>query len=253
MDLNSFPNCEGEQMRLAWVFVALAGTFGLAESRGDSEPAKLTRGGLVTETRHYRFEVYFYGTGMRVFPERSGGTPLAVSGLAGTTTFYHPNSPKPWFSRPLRAAPSASSLDLAIGLGDAPTAGVKVTIAVNGLPEPSEPAATFTVPLKFVAASASGGIVASTQPARPLSDVSPLFPSADGLMGYRGFGDLLPTRHGPTSPLTSTPTVSLYGYGRVPAASPGGPLPYVSGHGVFIMPSAGRDMPLARPWLRPMD
>ena len=236
----------------AWAFVALAGNFALAESRGDSDPAKLARGGLVTKTGHYRFEVFFYRTGMRVFPERSGGTPLAVSGLAGTATFYHPNSPKPWFSRPLRAAPSASSLDLVIGLGDAPTAGVKVTIAVGGLPEPSEPTASFTVPFEFAAVPVSGD---ATAVARPRGGVPSLFPRADGLMGYRGLGDLLPTRHGPTSPLTNTPTVLLHGYGLVPSASPGGPLPYVSGHGVFIMPSAsaGGDVPLARPWLRPMD
>ena len=167
----------------AWAFVALAGIFALTKAGQDSGPVRTARGGFVTTTGHYQFEVYFYPTGVRVFPQRPAGTPLAVSRIAGTVTFYHPNSPEPWFSRPLRSAPSASSLDLAIGLGDVPAVGVKVTIAVDGLPEPSEPTATFTVPLEFVAKPASGGIVASTRPARPRGGIPPLYRSADGL-GY---------------------------------------------------------------------
>ena len=239
-------------MSPAWAFVVLAGACAVAGGRGEPEPARSASGGFVTKTGLYRFEVYFYRTGVRVFPQRPPGTPLAVSQLVGTATFYHPNSPEPWFSRPLRADPSASSLDLAIGLGDVPAAGVKVTIAVDGLPERSEPTATFTVPLEFATPSLGGSVV-STKSARPRGGVSPLLPGADSL-GYLGLGDSLLTRRGTTSPRMSLSPVSLSGYGRVPSSpSPGGPLPFVSGHAVFFMPSSGRDMPLARPWLRPMD
>ena len=239
-------------MRPAWAFVALAGVFALAESRGESEPADLSRGASVAKTRHYRFEVYFYRTGVRVFTERREGTPLTVSGLAGTATFYHPNSPKPWFSRPLSPATSASSLDLAVGLGEVPAAGVKVRVTILGLPEPAEPEATFTVPLAFVAASAATGTVASTRPARPRDGVLSLFRDEYD-PGSEGLGDYPFTRLDTTLPLTTAPAVSRYGYGRGASASPGGPLPYVSGHGVFLMPSADRDVPLARSWLRPTD
>ena len=240
-------------MRQVWAVVALAGAFAVAEARGDSGPVRTAQGGFVTKTGRYQFDVYFYRTGVRVFPQRPEGTPLAVSGLVGTATFYHPNSPEIWFSRPLRSAPSASSLDLAIGLGDVPAVGVKVTIAVAGLPEVSEPTATFTLPLEFVTSPASGGIVASTPSSRARAGSSPLFPSVDGLSHQR-LGDSLITRRGTTSPRMSPSSVSLSGYGRVPSSpSPGGPIPFVSGHAVFVMPSAGRDVPLARPWLRPMD
>ncbi|MHC5537673.1 hypothetical protein ACYOEI_05515, partial [Singulisphaera rosea] len=118
---------------------------------------------------------------------------------------------------------------------------------------PSEPTATFTVPLEFVTASSLGGAVVSTKPARPRGGVPPQFPIANGL-SYKGLGDSLITRPGTTSPRMSPPPVSLSGYGSVPSsASPGGALPFVSGHAVFVMPSSGRDVRLARPWLRPMD
>ena len=121
------------------------------------------------------------------------------------------------------------------------------------LPLPAEPAVTFTVPLEFVTAPSLGVIVASTKPARTRDFVPPLFPSADAL-GDQGLGDSLIIRPDTTSPRMSPSPVSLSGYGRVPSSSsPGGPLPYVSGHAVFIMPSASQDVPLARPWVRPMD
>jgi hypothetical protein len=261
MNVRSFPNREGEHMRRASVLVALAGTFAPVEALGGSEPARSARGGLVAKTGHYRFEVYFYRTGMRVFPRRGVGTPLAVTGLAGAATFYHPNSPKPWFSRPLRAAPSASSLDLAIGLGDAPSAGVKVAVEIAGLPKPSEPTAAFTVPLEFIAGSAAGGITASAQPARPRGAVPTVSPYSYGF-GHEGLGYYPFSRPVPFSRHAGGPTPSLSGYGRVPATSPETPLPYTSGHSVLILPSAGDrpasrgpdwGVPLARPWLRPMD
>ena len=211
-------------MRLAWAFVALAGAVTITEARGESEPADLSRGGSVAKTGHYRFEAYFYRNGMRVFTERREGTPLAVSALTGTATFYHPNSLKPWFSRPLSPATSGSSLDLAIGLGEAPATGVKVRITILGLPEPAEPTATFTVPLAFVAASGLSGLAASTRPARPPGGPLSLFRNEYD-PGSEGLGDYPSTRLDTTLPRTIGPPNSLYGYGRGPSSSSGGPLP----------------------------
>ncbi len=223
-------------MRPAWAFIALAGAWAAADARGQSETARSARGGLLARTDHYRVEVFFYRTGVRVFPADRAGVPLDVSRLAGTATFYHPNAPEPWFSRPLRAIASGASLDLAIGLADVRVAGVTVTIALAGLPEPAEPAVSLTVPMEFVTEPAAGGIGTTTRPSRPRDGPPPRSLSPPGL-GYGGLGYRPSTGLGPGLPRVGGPPVSLYGYGRVPALGAGTPIPYVSGHGVFILPS----------------
>ena len=109
--------------------VALAGTWGFSSygQGGSQETAtvvKTARGGLLATTPQHQFEVFFYPTGVRVFPRTTAGQPVDTSRAAGTATFYHPNSPRPWFSRPLGGTPGqAGSLDLAIGLGERPGSG----------------------------------------------------------------------------------------------------------------------------------
>lgn len=120
-------------------------------ARQEAVPARSARGGVLAQTAHYRFEVFFYSTGVRIFVTDSSGAPMSASGLTGTVIFYHPNSPKPWFARPLHPAPAepgraAESLDLAMDLGTVPAAGASVAIEVRGLPDPKEPSATFTMP-----------------------------------------------------------------------------------------------------------
>ena len=70
----------------------------------ESKPVKSARSGALAKTTRHQFEVFFYTTGLRVFPLDSAGSPLDASKLTGTATFYHPNSPKLWLLRPLHAA-----------------------------------------------------------------------------------------------------------------------------------------------------
>ncbi|RUL87046.1 hypothetical protein [Tautonia sociabilis] len=84
---------------------------------------------------------------------------MDLSRVAASATFYHPNLPdKPWFSRPLRAAPShpghpAEALELAIDLSKVPAEGAKVAFRLEGLADSAEPTATFTVPFAFAKAA----------------------------------------------------------------------------------------------------
>ena len=146
-------------------------------------PGRTARGSLLAQAGHYQFEVYFFPTGVRVFPRDAAGQPIDVGGLSGTATFYHPNSPQPWFSRPIRAGQAAAgqaptSLDLAIGLGNAPATGVRVVLEISGLPDPAESRVTFAVPLEFVSASTG-------QPA-PLPTPAPAVARYTYAPGYYG-------------------------------------------------------------------
>lgn len=258
-------------MRQAWAFMALAGVFALAETRGESGPVRSARGGLLAKTQHSRYEVFFYATGLRVFPQDVAGAPLDASKLTGTATFYHPNSPQPWFARPLRDSTAtlgqaSASLDLAIGLSKVPPTGAKVTFEIAGLPDPAEPTATFTVPFEFVKIPAESPAANPTPPQGGVAS-SPRYVYGPGYSGY-GYFDYPGPETDP--PHRSGLAVPLSGYGQVPSASPSPSLPYLSGgHAVSILPSAsgsdaavgpghrdwttGRDIPLAKPWLRPLD
>jgi hypothetical protein len=243
---------------------------GSAEAQEKSKPARSARGGLLAKAQHSQFEVFFYTAGLRVFPQDAAGEPLDASKLTGTATFYHPNSPKPWFSRPLRGLTAtsgqAASLDLVIGLGKVPPTGVKVTFEIVGLPDPVERTATFTVPFEFVKSPPEAPAVHLMPPQGEVV-LSPPYIYAPG---YYGFGYYRYPGPETAPPSRSSLAVPLSGYGRVPSASPSSPLPYLSGgHAVSILPSpngsdptvgpghrdwtTGRDLPLAKPWLRPMD
>jgi hypothetical protein len=131
--------------------VVLAGTWGLVRIRSvdaqeESRTARSARGGLLAKTARHQFEVFFYPTGVRVLAETASGQPVDASRASGTATFYHPNSPQPWFSRPIHGT-AQSGLELAIGLGNTPAAGGKVAIEVSGLTDPAESSTSFTVPL----------------------------------------------------------------------------------------------------------
>ena len=105
------------------------------------------RGGALVMSPHYRFEVVFNVAGIKVYPSGMDGKPLDATKLSGTATFYHPNSPQPWFSRPLSALGQAKeSLDCTINLSTVPAKGVKATFEVAGLPDAAEPFASFAVP-----------------------------------------------------------------------------------------------------------
>jgi hypothetical protein len=126
----------------------------LALGLGLVGPSQAQSGGVVEKTKHYRFEVVLAPDGLKVYPHGGQDQPLDTSRMSATATFYHPATPKPWFSRPLRpgaAAPgqAPASLDASINLSKVPTRGTRVVFAIAGLPDPAEPTASFTVPFTF--------------------------------------------------------------------------------------------------------
>ena len=216
---------------------------GSAAAQDHAKVTKSARGGVLATTDHHRFEAFFYPTGVRVFPGDHAGAAIDASKLEATATFYHPNSPKPWFSRPLRGGPE--SLDLALGLQNAPRTGGKVAIQVTGLPGGDESVATFTVPLEFVPQP-------TAQPAAPVAAAaaSPRYVYAPGYYGYGYYS--YPGPETAPQPAASAPT-----YYSAPR-SYGYPSGHFRGDGDSVGPghrdwSTGRDVPLAKPWMRPRD
>jgi hypothetical protein len=130
--------------------LALALTAATPQDQGTPGP----HGGRLQRTGHYQFEAVFTADGLRVFPYGLNGKPLDAAKLTAKATFYHPSSPRPWFSRPLSAGHTPGSLDCAINLSRVPAAGVKVTFEVGRLPDPAEPAASFTAPFALAQAAA---------------------------------------------------------------------------------------------------
>jgi hypothetical protein len=204
----------------------------------EAKPVKTERGGLLAQTDRHQFEVFFYPTGVRVFPSSRTGTPVDTAALSGTASFYHPNSPNLWFSQPLRPVEGAGgqpgSLDLAVGLAHAPATGARVAFHLSGLPDSAESTATFTVPLGFVTAQTvapHGGA-----PAVPRYTYGP------GYYGYGYYERTSPARHSRPSGVHN------------PVTTPG----MFSGGEMIVGPyhrdwTTGRSSPIAKPWLRPMD
>ena len=207
----------------------------------EPQPVKSARGGLVAKAGHRQFEVFFYTTGVRVFPQDHAGAAADAAQLAGNATFYHPNSPKPWFTRPLRGTPQ--SLALAIGLTNAPQAGVKVAFEITGLSGTAESKAAFTVPLEFAPQPAPQPTVAL--PAAPQGGVPivPRYTYGPGSQGYGYYPYTSPAReYHPSarqSYMSSIP--GMYGPGGMTV----GP-----GHRDW---STGRDNGLAKPWMQARD
>jgi hypothetical protein len=243
-------------MRVVSKCVVLAGLVGAsvvvgggsAWAQSEPAPARSSRGGLIAKSAQHQLEVFFFPTGVRVYPQGPSGEALDVSRTTATATFYHPNSPKPWFSRPLVAEVVAlgqapAFLELAIGLTNVPSQGVRVTFDVNGLSGSTETAATFTVPFEFAPAPAQ--VAVATQPAAPPTGAAPVprYTYGPGSQGY-GYYEY-------TSP--------------APAARPSGNQSYMSSipgmfgpGGMSVGPghrdwSTGRDVPLAKPWMRAID
>lgn len=119
-------------------------------SHGQDSAGVGPHGGVVHMTKGHQFEVVFNPAGFKVYPQGMDGKPLDAAKLEGKATFYHPNSPEPWFSRPLGASVgagrSSASLDCPINLSKAPSQGAKVVFEISGLPDRDEAAASFTVP-----------------------------------------------------------------------------------------------------------
>jgi hypothetical protein len=218
-----------------------ASRIGLALAQEETNPAKSARGGLLAKSDRHQFEVFFYPTGVRVFPQDKAGAAVDASHLAGTATFYHPNSPQPWFSRPLRGTPQ--SLDLAIGLTNAPSAGVKVAFEITGPSGSGDPKARFTVPLEFVPQPAAQPTVA--HPTAPPAGV-PIVPRYTYGLGYQGYGYYPYTSPAPVH----QPSARQSYMSSIPGMYGPGGMTVGPGHRDW---STGRDSPLAKPWMQARD
>jgi hypothetical protein len=197
-------------------------------------PARSARGGTQARTAHHQFEVFFYATGVRVFVSDPAGAAIGASGLKGTAAFYHPNSPDPWFTRPLRPAPArpgqaSESLDLAMDLSTVPTSGVTVAFEVSGLPAPNEPIAKFTMPFEPVA----GG--AGSSPAGRVAIPAGSYPSPSEPVHYYSIAGFYRT----TSGIMIWVPAPGYYYGTPTQYFPHGPSPGGTSDWVNAHPAPG--------------
>lgn len=220
-----------------------SGHSGTAGSHDETKTTKSARGGALAKTARNQFEVFFYPNGLRVYPLDSAGSPIDPAKLTGSATFYHPNSPKPWFSRPLKGAATTAgaapaSIDLVVGMGTVPPTGAKVTFEIAGLPDATESTATFTVPVEFVKAP-----TAATLPVPPPGAVAPSPRYVYG-PGYYGYGYY--QYPGPEMAPAARSSPTVYGYSNQSGSS-GGTHDWSTGRS---LPSGGL---IGKPWLRPMD
>jgi len=194
-------------------------------ARADQEQGqvKTERGGWQVTTPRHRFEVFFYKTGLRIFPSSNSGTPVTISKLTGSAAFVLPGAPNPLVyplkgGQPIRGR-EPESLDLAADLSWVPVEETKVQLTIEGLAGPSEPRVSFSVPFELVRPRVA---VRGTETSAPPSSATPS-PSAP-LYIYQG---------------------GYYGYGYYPAASPATPPAAIQ----YAAPA--REVPLERPWLSP--
>ncbi len=229
-------------MRLTYKLVALAGVFapagpwspghvGVVRAGQEPEVARSARGGLLAKAGQAQFEVFFFPTGVRVFPLDAAGAPRDASALSGTVTFYHTNSPEPWFTRPIEGQ---DSLDLVIGMATVPATGAKARFEIAGS---SGSVAEFTVPVEYVKTTA---VAPSGAPS-----ASPPFVFGPGFYGvgyyqYPGPQAAPVARAAPAVLSYSTPARQ-----STPSRSSSGSRDWSTGR---RFPSSGL---LSKPWLRP--
>ena len=100
-------------------------------------------------------EVFFYPTGVRVFPLDAAGNAVDTSRLTASATVSYPGTPpERSLSRPLHPVPTdtgaaPSSLVASIGLADAPEKTTTVVLEIIGLSGTTASAAAFKIPLKL--------------------------------------------------------------------------------------------------------
>jgi hypothetical protein len=135
------------------IFVTLGAA--LVATRGLNGPARAhdehQHGGVEAKTKRHHLEAVFAKGGVRLYVHGADLRPVDVSRLTASATFYHPNRPDAWFTVNLKPAAASGRqiegcLNLAIDLSKVPATGAKVEFQVSRLPDPAEPAATFTVP-----------------------------------------------------------------------------------------------------------
>ncbi len=131
---------------------------GLAAAHDGHAHGGAQHGGTEAKSKRHHFEVVFSKAGITLYAHGPEQRPLDVSRLKASATFYHPSSPKPWFTRELQGTATSPgqppvSLSLKVDLSKVPPKDAKVTFQVTGLPDPAEPSATFTVPFALAGES----------------------------------------------------------------------------------------------------
>jgi len=144
----------------------LTSLFGLDRARlaGAEQETKVShsrRGGILVAAEGHRFEVFFYPTGVRVFPLDAAGNAVDTSGLTASATVSYPGAPpERSLPRPLHPVPAdtgaaPSSLVASIDLADAPEKTTTVVLEIIGLSGTTASTAGFEIPLEFVAKAAA--------------------------------------------------------------------------------------------------
>jgi hypothetical protein len=211
-------------------------------ARADQEggQVKTERGGWQVTTPRHRFEVFFYKTGLRIFPSSDSGAPVTISKLTGSAAFVLPGAPTPLVyplkgGQPIRGR-EPESLDLAADLSWMPVGETKVQLTIEGLAEPSEPRVSFSVPFELVRRRIAGrGSEAAAYPSSATpSPSAPLYVYQAGYYGYGYYPSASPA----------------YGYGYYPAASPATPVATAPAAIQYSVAPA-REVPLDRSWSSP--
>ncbi len=146
------PASQLKSLATLGLVLALGLGFAVASrAQDDKTKAAGPHGGALERTQHYRFEIVCTTAGIEVYPYGMDGKPLDTTKMSGTATFYHPNSPKAWFDRPLgvvtaNPGQAATALGLRIDLSKVPSQGAKVALEIKGLPDAAESSASFTTP-----------------------------------------------------------------------------------------------------------
>jgi hypothetical protein len=190
---------------------------------------KSEREGVLETTPRHQLEVFFYKTGLRIFPRSTSGAPVKVSGLTGSAAFTLPGAPNPLVyplkgSTPLQGR-EPESLDLAVDLSWVPVGKTNVQITVEGLADPAEGRVSFSVPFEPVKPRA---VRSASDTAAYASPVTPS-PSAPRYVYQAGY----------------------YGYRYYPAASSAASVAAAPAAIQYPYVAPAREVPLERPWARP--
>ncbi len=145
------------------------------------------RGGLMARTKTHQFEVFFYPTGLRVYPKDVKGVSLDTTQLAGTVTFLVKGQERPWFSRALTPRKSLTgqtkgSLSLAMDFSRVPKSGVSARFEVVGLADRDEERVAFDLPFVLVA-TPPPPVLAQVVPTTTAATSKPRFVYGQGYYG----------------------------------------------------------------------
>src|SRR4051794_16690940 len=109
---------------IAVVWMLGIGLGSVVAAEGTPGFARSARGGELVTTPRHQFEIFFFRTGLRVFPRGASGAPVDAANLSGTVTFTIPGAPVPFAYRlqkgPATPGRGPESLDLVVDLGKVP-------------------------------------------------------------------------------------------------------------------------------------